>query len=172
MKLRILSVLLACSCWLVIGCQRTPLLETKVQAANSRDFSSWQTRQRGEFSPEAWIEWEATLQDIKVRIIALREASGTDAVNEALLPKVNGRTVRDVLRQGYEARLWRLNVEREELEKMIQGNATLRTRPGDTESASYLQRKAQDQTVRLQRTQADIAQAEARLKALTAPAAK
>ena len=152
------------------GCQRTPLLETTVEAANSHDFSSWQTRHREEFSPAAWSEWEAALQDIKVRIIALREASGTDAVNEALLPKVNGQTVRAVLRQGYEARLWRLNVEREELEKNIAGNSTLRTNPGDTESANYLKRKLQEQTTRLERAKSDIAQAEARLKELAGPA--
>jgi hypothetical protein len=168
---RLLPFVFACLGLVCAACQRTPLLETKVEAGNSHAFSRWQTQHREEFSAAAWSEWEAALQDIKVRIIALREASGTEAVNEALLPKVDGRTVRAVLRQGWEARLWRLNVEREELEKNIAGNSTLRTNPGDTESATYLQRKLQEQKARLERAKADIAQAEARLKELAAPAA-
>lgn len=151
---------------LLTACQRTPLLDRSVTAENTAAFGSWQRANRGDFTPEGWTEFEAIQQDIKVRIIALKEASGTEAVNEAMLAKINGRSVRAVLQQGLEARLWRLNVEREEFEKMLQGNSTLRTREGDTASADYLKRKRAEQEERLQRAKDGIRAVGARLKEL------
>lgn len=151
------------------GCSRTPLLDQKVAAENSREFASWQTRARGEVATDQWTEFEAALSEIKLRIIALKEASGSEAVTSAMLPKIHGKTVREVLQQGYEAKKWRLNVEREELEKIIAGNATLRTKPGDVASAGYLERKQRDDTARLNRAKEEIRVADERLKALATP---
>jgi hypothetical protein len=148
------------------GCQRTPRWDRVVEADSAPAFGAWQRAQQDDFSREEWAEFEAALQDIKVRIIALREASGTDAVNDALRPKIHGQTVRQVLAQGLEARIWRLKVEATELRKMIEGNATLRTAPGDTASSDYLERKQRDQRARLQRVVDELILAEATLAGL------
>jgi hypothetical protein len=153
---------------LTAGCQRTPRWDRVVEADPPPAFGAWQRSQQDDFSKEEWAEFETALQDIKVRIIALREASGTEGVNDALRPKIHGQTVRQVLQQGLEARIWRLKVEEAELKKMIQGNATLRTAPGDTASSDYLERKHRDQQTRRQRAVDDIAQAEATLAGLAA----
>lgn len=153
---------------LTTGCQRTPRWDRVVEADSAPAFGAWQRSQQEEFSKAEWAEFETALQDIKVRIIALREASGTEGVNDALRPKIHGQSVRQVLKQGLEARIWRLKVEEAELTKMIDGNATLRTAPGDTASSDYLERKQRDQQARLQRARDDIAQAEATLSGLAA----
>jgi hypothetical protein len=150
------------------GCQRTPRWDGVVEADSAPAFGAWQRAQQDDFSQAEWTEFETALQDIKVRIIALREASGTEGVNDALRPKIHGQTVRQVLKQGLEARIWRLNVEKIELTKMVEGNATLRTRPGDTASSEYLERKDREQRGRLQRALSDLAQAELTLAGLEA----
>lgn len=165
MALATLAVLFA-------GCARTPILDRTIEAQTARDFASWQTRYRPEFTPDQWTEFEAIQQDIKLRIIALNEATGTDAVNDALRPKIHGKTVRDAMRKGYEDRLWRLNVQREEFEKMVAGNSTLRTNEGDIASANYLRRKVADQAAQLKRTVDEIESAEAKRDALAVPVAK
>ena len=171
MRLRFVSLLfILVGAFALGGCAKKPRLERVVAAETARDFAAWQRDNRDAFTAEEWTEFEAVLQDLKVRIIALQEATGSDAVNDALRPKLHGRTVRDVLKQGYEARLWRLNVERTEFEKMIAGNATLQTRPGDVASQNYLTQKAREQQARLERTKAGIREAEEKLKALSAPA--
>lgn len=148
------------------ACSRTPLLDRVVTAENSAAFGRWQRDNRNDFQGESWAEFEALQQDIKVKIIALKEATGAEAVNDAMLAKINGRPLRAVLKDGLEARLWRLNVEREEFTKMLEGNATLRTREGDTASADYLKRKRAEQEERLKRAVDGIKAAEARIKEL------
>jgi hypothetical protein len=172
MRLRFVSLLLfIVALCAMAGCAK-PRLDRVVSAETARDFAAWQRDNRDAFTADEWAEFETVLQDLKVRIIALREATGGDAVNDALRPKLHGRTVRDVLKQGYEARLWRLNVERTEFEKMIAGNATLGTRSGDVASQNYLAQKAREQQGRLDRTKAAIREAEEKLKALGAPPPK
>ncbi|HUR59418.1 MAG TPA: hypothetical protein VM029_17005 [Opitutaceae bacterium] len=150
------------------SCQRTARYDEKVTAETAADFGRWQRDVQGSFKPAEWAEFEAALQDIKVRIIAHKEASGAAGVNDALRPKIHGRTVRDVLRQGYEAKLWRLNVELTELEKMIKGNATLQTNPGDSASSDYLARKLRDQADRFRKVEEEIRAAEEAVKGLAA----
>jgi hypothetical protein len=153
---------------LTAGCQRTPRWDRVVEADTPPAFGAWQRAQQDDFSKAEWAEFETALQDIEVRIIALREASGTEAVNDALRPKIHGKSVRQVIALGLEARLWRLKVEETELKKMLDGNATLRTAPGDTASSDYLERKQRDQQARLRRAMDDIAKAEATLSGLAA----
>lgn len=155
---------------LAAGCQRGPRWDRRIEAATPGEWAGWQRSNQESFSRAEWQEIEDACQDLKVRIIALREATGADAVNEALRSKIQGRTVREVLALAGEARLWRLNVERGELEKMIAGNATLRTKPGDTESAAYLLRKAREQQEKLEKVKAEIRATEDRLAGLAARA--
>lgn len=154
------------------GCGSSPLLDRVVSAESAQDFSSWQMRNRDAFTPEQWTEFEAILQDLKLKIITLEKVSGSDAVNDALRPKIHGRTVREVMRLGYEDRLWRLNVQRTEIEKMIEANAGFKTRPGADEAAAVLARKRGEQASLLAKTQDEIKAAEAKRDALGAPAAK
>lgn len=169
---RILLGGLAVVAFVFSGCGPKPRLDRVVAAESARDFSSWQTRNRDAFNAEEWAEFEAALQDIKLKIIALGEATGTEAVNDALRPKIHQRTVRDVLRLGYETRLWRLSVQVSELGKMLEGNATLRTNPGDTASRDYLVRQERTQRAQLDKALEEVRVAEAKIKALAPPLEK
>lgn len=153
---------------LVAGCSQPPLLERPVQADTVNSFAKWQTAVRPEFGPEGWAEFDAVLQDIKLKLMADEIARGTDAVNDALRKVVHNTTVREVLLQGMQARLWRQNVERTEFEKMIAANATLTTR--DAESAQYLERKRADQVAKLEQVKRAIQATEKRIAELKAQA--
>ncbi len=168
MRPSLASILLAAAVFICTACSRAPLLDRPVEADTAAAFGSWQGRNRADFTPEQWTEFEAALQEIKLKIMADNEASGTEAVNEALRGRIAGRTVREVLQQGYTAKLWRLNVERTEMEKIIAGTATLTTRPGDTASSSYLADRQRRQNERLEHALAEIKAAETRLAELSA----
>lgn len=154
------------------GCSQPPLLERPIPAETTNAFAKWQVAVRPEFGTEGWAEFEAVLQDIKLKLMADEVARGTDAVNDALRKVVHNTTVREVLLQGMEARLWRQNVERTELEKMIAANATLTTRAGDAESARYLERKRADQVAKLEQVKRAIQATEKRIAELKIIAAK
>ncbi|MDO8542163.1 MAG: hypothetical protein Q7S40_17125 [Opitutaceae bacterium] len=162
----IFRLALAAAAFATAGCTPTPLMERKIPAESSSAFASWQGRMRGDFNTAQWADFEEALQEIKLKLMADNEASGTDKVNEVMRSKINGRTVREVLQLGYTAKLWRFGVERSELERMIKENATLLTKPGDTASAEYLERKHRDQTARLNKVIEQIRVTQEKLGAL------
>jgi hypothetical protein len=63
------------------------------------------------------------LQELRLRIMADREATGHDAIEAALRSKINGTTFRDVIVMGLRAKMARLGVEREAVRKVLQRNA-------------------------------------------------
>lgn len=170
MHSRAVALFRAGTALIMVGCTPTPRLERKVPADSPSAFGSWQGRARSQFTPDEWREFEEALQEIKLKLMADNEASGTDNVNTAMRAKIDGRTVREVLQLGYSGKLWRLGVERSELERMINENATLLTRPGDTASAEYLERKHRDQTARLNKVIEQIRVIQEKLAALESAA--
>ena len=63
------------------------------------------------------------LQELRLRIMADREATGHDAIEVALRSKINGVTFRDVIIMGLRAKVARLTIEREAVRKVLQRNA-------------------------------------------------
>jgi hypothetical protein len=72
---------------------------------------------------DEWREFDAMLQELRLRIMADREASGHDAIEAALRSKIHGATFRDVVVMGHRAKSARLTTEREAVRKVLQGNA-------------------------------------------------
>jgi hypothetical protein len=169
MRPSFLPALVAVAAVVFVSCSRDPLLDRTVRSDTSSAFGSWQGRIRGEFTSAQWTEFESALQEIKLKLMADEEASGTEAVNDALRGKIDGRTVREVFQQGYTAKIWRLNVERAELEKIIAGTASMATRPGDTASERYLADRQRRQNERLDYVVEEIRATEAKLAGLAAP---
>lgn len=154
-------------CWaaivlMVAGCARDPA-QAPVEAGTARALATWRMKVANRFTLAEWKEFEAALQEIRLRVMAERAASGSEAVEEALCARINGRTMRDVLLMGYEARLSRLRPLRGELKKAVEGNELLVTKPGDRASATYLEDLRARQNERLQKTEAEIKSAEERI---------
>lgn len=148
------------------GCNRGDPHQVAIEAASPATLAKWRMKMADRFTPGEWKEFEGALQDIRLRVMADREASGSAAVEAATCGRINGHTLREVLAMGYEARLARLRPVRDELKRAVEGNELLVTKPGDRESVRYLETLRERQLERLRKTEAEIAEAEQRRAAL------
>lgn len=119
-----------------------------------------------EFPPELKLELDDALQEMRYRISAMQEASGHDAINDALCKHVDGRTVTQVLLLGDEWKLQRLEVERDGLQHVVNTNAQLITKPGDEAAAAELERTRVQQQKRLDTAAAEIQRLQKRVAEL------
>jgi hypothetical protein len=77
----------------------------------------------GSIRIEEWREFDAMLQELRLRIMSNREATGHDAIESALRSKINGATFREVLIVGLQAKIARLAGERDGVRRVMNGNA-------------------------------------------------
>lgn len=148
------------------GCRPSEPTEAVVSARSPIGFSMWQSRFATEASPELRQSLEAALQEIRLKVMGDREASGGEAIDAALREKIDGRPVREVLQRGWESRLHRLVPEHAALKDVITLNATLQTRPGDVASENHLVEVYRKQTARLEALAREIEAAERALAPL------
>jgi len=151
---------------LATGCGPRDPLDRKVHARGANAVNMWQSRLAGEFSAADRMRIEGALQEIRLKIMGDREATGSAAIAETLGTKIHGRTVREVIQLGCEARLLRLRGEGAELERAMEQNSRLATRPGDRASETHLVELYGRQSVRLEKYRADLLAAEKELAAL------
>jgi len=155
----------------VAGCQRTSPLDTKVVAGTAEALGNWRSNVGYHLTTEQWRDFDEAVQELKLQIMAAHEATGSDAIADAARAKIDQVTVGEVLRAGWEAKLRRLDAERKELLGAIEQNSRLTVKPGDTESAGYLDRIRRQQAEHLQRLTQDLATTGEKLKALGKPGA-
>ena len=148
------------------GCSRGEPLERKVSAASPVAFARWQNRLADDFPPEKRRQIEEALQEIRLKIMGDREATGSAAIDEAFRARIHDRPLREAIQLGWESRLLRLRAEGQALEKVLEKNSTLQTREGDTVSERYLVELHQKQVTRLERIRADIVATEKELEPL------
>ncbi len=151
---------------LCTGCGPGDPHDRKVHAKGATAVNMWQSRLAGEFSVADRTRIEGALQEIRLRIMGDKEATGSAAIAEKLGTKIHGRTVREVIQLGCELRLLRLRGEGAELERAMEQNARLSTRPGDRASETHLVELYGRQNARLEKYRADILAAEQELAAL------
>ncbi len=160
------AVLLAAIAFAAVGCGRGDPLARTVSAADGPAVARWELRLATDCSPADRRRIEQALQDIRLKIMGDKEARGSAGIADALSRKVHGRSVREVLQLGCESRLLRLRAEGAELERALEQNSRLMTRPGDTASERHLVEIHGKQWNRLEKYRADIAAAEGELREL------
>lgn len=148
-------------CLVWSGCERGDPQAARIEAATSRALARWRMKMADRLTREQWREFEAALQDVRLRVMAEREASGSDAVEQAMCGRIDGRTLREVLMLGYESKLKRLDPIRVELQRAVGGNELLV--PRDPESEKHLEGFRARQQERLAALDAEIEEAEQRL---------
>lgn len=126
---------LAC---VLAGCGPSDPLEMKVSANDELALSMWKGEASRDLSPGQLADFDLATQEMRFHIMASGAATGSAAVEAAMLQMINGQTVRHVLQQGLGWNLERAEAERSTLEAGMRTNAQMRTRPGDTDSANYL----------------------------------
>ncbi len=164
--LPVLLFLLVSSGIAYLSTRHQPLPSDQVITTRSPlDLAMWKHRHLLEHSAAEWYEFDLALLELKYRITARYEATGSDAVEHELQATINGATFRQVLRLGDRAKLARLADEKAQLEYFLKVNATLRTRPDDEASIAYLRSLRDRQTSRLDALVREIADTRSKLAA-------
>lgn len=152
------------------GCSPRDPLDRVVSAESATALSMWRSSAGGYLSGGQLQELDAAVSELKLGVMNHREATGTAAVEEAMRAKIHGRTVRDVLRLACETKIKRLEVDLKGLMIAAEQNSRLVTRPGDTESGTYLAGFRERQQARRAGIETELNAAQARLRALAPPA--
>jgi hypothetical protein len=166
--LRVLAALLAC---LAGACRQGDPLDDGVVAGDHGAFSMWRSEAAGRLTPAQVADLDKAVQEYRFHVMARGGASGSEAVEDAMLRLIDGRSVRHVLRQGLGWELERASAEKSALEASMRQNSLMRTRPGDTDSAAYLSDLADRQAARLGAATAEVERVRGRLDAAGGPLA-
>ena len=145
------------------GCLRSDPHQIRIVAKSAWAFGNWRSREAGSLTLDQWREFDAMIQEIRLRIMGERKATGSVAIDQAMRERIDGRTVGEALRLGCEAKQLRFDRLRVELQQAVHANAWLVTRPGDRESAEYIADFRQRQLQRLDGIVAEFAATEKRL---------
>lgn len=152
--------------FLVGACSRGDPHAAPIGAADRGALAKWRMIAADRFTREEWREFEAALQELRLQVMAHREATGSEAIDDAVCRRIDGRTFREVLVLGCESKLERLEPVRNELKTALDTNALLVTQPGDREAQKHLEGFRQRQGERLAKLDAELSAAEERLAAL------
>ncbi len=166
---RCASLLVALAGFAVAGCGPSDSLDLKVESTSQLELDIWRSGALRRLSPEQLADFNEAYQQIKFQVMAAGEANGSSAVESAALEKINGRTVRDVLKIGFDAELERVETEHALRTKAISVNTQLRTSPGDVESQSFLVHLHEQQLNELRKEELEIARIRKRLAASGLP---
>jgi hypothetical protein len=165
---------LASCCTLVLGlsaCSGGDPLEKKVDSGDQLAFSMWESKVESTLTPEQTEDLKAALQEGRFHIMAAGTAQGSDGIEAALMDSINGKTLRQVILQGLGWKLDRAEEERARLDDSLKKNAQMTTRPGDVDSAHYLQDLHERQVNRLAAATEEVKKTRERIAAETPSAA-
>jgi hypothetical protein len=156
---------LALVCLGAAGCGPGDPLDAKVSANDELGLSMWRGDSSRNLTPQQVADLDRALQEFRFHLMATGAASGSKAVEDAMLEAVNGQTLRHVLQQGLGWELDRAESERLTLAASMKTNALMTTRPGDSDSAEYLADLRERQVARLKAATDEVNHARERLAA-------
>lgn len=133
MKTPIFILLLAGILWSGPGCARSDPRLQPIRIATQGEYERWRMMASDLISGEEWREFDESLQELRLRIMADREATGHAEIESALRSKIHGATFREILIVGAKAKIVRLTLEREEVRRVMNGNARKSVLLGDAE---------------------------------------
>ena len=148
------------------SCQRGDPAQHPVTAATVTEFTRWRTGLSDKLSAEQWREFDLVVQEIKLRVMADKEATGSEAVDAAMRKRIHGKTLSQVLALGTDYKIQRLTADRAELARTLEQNTSMRGKAGDTAAGKHLDSLRERQQARLERLDAEIAGLQQRLKGL------
>lgn len=145
------------------GCGAGDPLAARVEAENPETLASWRKRAELRAPGPAWPELAEMLRELRLASSVGRDEPAADG---AVCERIRGKTLREVLILGHQARLARLRKEGTELLEVAQANGLLVTKPDDPKSAAYLAEFRVRQAVRLKTLETSITATEARIRHL------
>jgi hypothetical protein len=157
--------LIAAAALLLGACAKADPLSRTLDASSPLSLTMWRSNANDFLSAEQQADLDLSLQQIRFAIMGEGRVSGSEAIEAELLQRVDGMSVRAVLKLGLGADLAREVAERDATRAFIQRNATVRTAAGDLASQDYLEHFRETQERRLKAAEDEIARVSARLAA-------
>jgi hypothetical protein len=146
----VLAVLLA-------GCGRSDPKTLRIANASPGALALWRATIQPSLNSAQWRELEAAVQEVRWSVTARGSAANDPATVEALGERLQGRTLDEVLRLGWETKLRRLEGIRAELKEAVNANALIAS--ADAGSDAYLTRYRREQRERLAALDEELAAA-------------
>jgi hypothetical protein len=138
------------------GCSRTAVEDTPIAADDTTEFFRWKRDITGRLSPERQRQLESTLEELRLDIMFRQEASGHDAIESAVCRRLNHLSLKEGLLLGLQVKWKRLAGEQSDLQRILNANAHLITKPGDHAAADDLESYRAKQQKRLDTVTADL----------------
>ncbi|HKB89063.1 MAG TPA: hypothetical protein VKC60_00970 [Opitutaceae bacterium] len=133
------------------------------------EYNVWVGNMRDTHPRDTIVTIEQAARDIKLGVMFEQTVAGTKDVDEAFYKKVSGLNLDEFLLLGIQTRITRLETLRNQYQELADSQAKVHTKPGDEESATYLAHRIEDNRVRLDKANQDLAEAKAQLAKLKAP---
>jgi hypothetical protein len=145
------------------ACSQKEPLDAKIKAASTSEFENWRGDAGGMLTPTQWNDLELALRELKIKTMSEAGSSKADVLDEGMRAKINGKTVREAIVLGLQARRDRLEMERREVQARIEHDQAIKTRPGDTASEAYVSRVVKADTARLESLVSEIRDVDSKL---------
>ena len=146
---------------LACGCSPRDPLETRVNAADVLGFDMWQSDIRERLGPAQRNDLAQALQEIRFHVMA-GGASGSAAVEDGLIARIDGKSVREVLALELGWRLERALKEQADLKAAIPYNSQAVHRRKGVESLDMASR-VERQVERLEAADEEVARVRSRM---------
>ena len=157
---------LACLlCAALAGCGPKDPLDTPVDAGDTLALSMWRAQVSDRFSSEQWTDFDEAMREIKYQIMAEGTLTGAADITAEALDRIHGHTMREAMSLGLNWEHERVEKERNELMRVVDRNARLRTNEDDLRSQHVLEEIRDHQLQRLREANADLRRIEQRMSA-------
>jgi hypothetical protein len=137
--------------------------DEKANARNQTEYDIWSSNVAAHLSLDDVRVFQQAQQEIRLYIMGHTSASGSEAIGNAFLLKVDGLTVKQLMVLGLQDRIKRLTDQRNEAKTLYDQNSAIKTNGGDETSANYLAGRVAEDRQRLDKSNADLAATQADL---------
>lgn len=148
---------------LLLGCTRPPAFQQPVKADTPLSFTMWRSDLGDALTPQEWAWFDLAIQEFKFQIMKAGQVTGSEAIDEAMREKIDGRKLVEVMQQGLGLRVQRIQSDKTELEYAMQINARSRIKPSEARELAEFQKNLEKKLAKMNE---EIAGAEAELKEL------
>lgn len=148
---------------LLLGCARPPAFQQPVKADSPLSFTTWRSELSDALTPQEWAWFDLAIQEFKFQIMKAGQVTGSEAIDETMREKIDGRKLVEVMQQGLGLRVQRLQADKTELEYAMQTNARSRIKPSEARELAEFQKNLEKKLARMTE---EITEAETELKEL------
>ncbi len=133
--------------------------DQKVEASSQVAYDNWFARQSESLGSDKARVLRLAQQEIKLNLMATGNASGSAAIGEAYLRKVDGLTTRQLMELGLQDRITRLTADRDAARQLLDQNSHLQAREGSERAAANLASHLEEEKNRVEKDEADLSAA-------------